>query len=76
MKMALDTVSQHKLYIEVVPNHQTKKASTFGRKVSLVTESVVAFEHRAALIGMNVHPAARSDTANENMNRVVRSSRS
>ena len=76
MKMALDTVSQHKLYIEVMPNHQTKNAWIFGRKVSLPTESVVAFEHRAALIGMNVQPAARSDTDNENMNKVVRSSRS
>ena len=36
----------------------------------------VAFEQRAALIGINVHPAARSATDSENMNRVVRSSRS
>ena len=76
MKMALDRVGQPKLYIEFMPNHQTIKASTFGRKVSVPTVSKVAFELRTALIGTNVQPAAMSDTDIENMNGVVRSSRS
>jgi len=72
----LDPVSQHKLYIDAIPNHQVKKQWTFDRYVSEPTVSVVALEQRAALMGMKVHPAARSASDSDSMNSVVRSWRS
>ena len=75
MKMALDTVSQHKLYIEVTPSHQTKHVWIFGRGVSVLTMFLVACKYTAALIGIDVQPAARLETDNENTKTVVRSSR-
>ena len=74
--MALATVRQHKLYIELKPNHHINKTCNLGRKSTMHTTPGVAREQRTALMGMHVHPEARSDIDNENMSNVVRSSRS
>ena len=76
MTIASEMVSQHRLYIELNANHHTIKPCTLGRSPNMSVTSGVALEHRTALMGMKVHPAARSDTDSENMNRLVRSSRS
>ena len=76
MVIVFDKVSEHRLYIELKPNHHTRMECTVGRYPDVLATLGVAFEQRAALIGINVQPAERSDTDSENMNRVVRSSRS
>ena len=58
------------------PKNHMQKRLIFGKYCVMFRTVGVALEHKAALMGMPVHPATRSDTESDSMNHAVRSSRS